>query len=143
MFEIAHLTHVLAGLNATTAVLLVTGYLFIRQGNRRAHKACMLSAIGVAVLFIIVYVYYHFHAGLAKFGGEGAVRTFYFTLLAAHVLIAVSVPVLAPITAIRALKGNFDKHRRIARWTLPIWLYVSITGVIVYVMSVHLYPYGE
>ena len=141
MFDISFLTHVLALLNVATAFLLVVGYTFIRRGDRAAHKKCMISAVSVAVLFIVVYVYYHANAGLAKFGGEGTVRTVYFTLLAAHVSIAFFIPFLAPLVLFRALKGRFEKHKRLARWTLPLWLYVSASGVVVYIMSVHLYPF--
>lgn len=134
--------HILAGLNLTSATLLVCGFLFIRKGDKLMHKRCMLSAIAVAVVFLIVYVYYHANSGLAKFGGEGTIRTVYFSILIAHVTIAVTIPVLAPWTAVRALKGRFDKHRKMARWTLPLWLYVSLSGIVVYVMSIHLYPFG-
>ncbi len=141
MFDVSSLTHVLALLNGTTALLLVAGYIFIRRGDRAAHKKCMISAVAVAVLFIAVYVYYHLTVGFAKFGGEGTVRTFYFTLLSAHVSIAFFIPFLAPVVLVMALKGHFDRHKRLARWTLPLWLYVSASGVVVYVMSIHLYPF--
>lgn len=140
MTDLTIFPHLLAALNMTTAVLLATGYVFIRRGDKLSHRKCMLAAISVAVVFMAVYIYYHANAGLAKFGGEGVIRTVYFTILIAHVSIAVTIPVLAPWTAFRALKGRFAKHRKMARWTLPLWLYVSASGVVVYVMSIHLFP---
>lgn len=140
MIELSTFPHILAALNLTSATLLVFGYMFIRKGDRRSHKRCMLSAVGVAVVFMVIYIYYHANAGLAKFGGEGPIRTVYFSLLIAHVTIAAFIPVLAPWTAARALKGRLQKHRKMARWTLPMWLYVSVSGLVVYVMSIHLFP---
>ncbi len=140
MIEISSLTHVIAALNGLTAVMLIMGYWFIHHGNRDAHRICMISALLTAVVFVIVYVYYHSHSGLAKFGGEGGVRTVYFSLLATHVAIAAAVLILAPITAIRAIRGRLEAHRRIAHWTFGLWLYVSLTGVVVYIMAVHIYP---
>ncbi len=142
MVDITDLTHVLATLNATTTTLLCAGFWCIRQGRRSAHKAFMLSAVSVAVMFFAVYVVYHLEVGMARFGGEGTVRTVYFSILAAHVAVAMAIPVLVPVTAFRALRGRFEGHRRLARWLLPLWFYVSLSGIVVYVMAVHLYPYG-
>ena len=132
------LPHVNATLNGLGAVLLVLGYVFIRQQKIEAHRACMVSAFAMSVLFLISYLIYHYQAGSVKFQGTGALRTFYLTILASHSLLAAIVPFLAVITLWRALRERFDEHRKIARWTLPIWLYVSVTGVVVYWMLYHL-----
>jgi uncharacterized membrane protein YozB (DUF420 family) len=123
-----------ASLNATAAVLLVAGYFLIRAGRVRAHRAVMISACAVSTLFLTSYVIYHANIGSRPFPGRGPVRSIYFTILISHVLLAASVPPLALITLSRGLRSHFDRHVRIARWTLPIWLYVSVTGVIVYLM---------
>ncbi len=123
-----------ATLNATAAVLLVIGFVLIRGGHKRAHQRVMLTAFGVSVAFFVSYLTYHAQAGSKHFSGTGAVRTLYLSILGTHTVLAAAVPVLAIITLSRALRGRFDRHRRIARWTLPIWLYVSVTGVVVYWM---------
>jgi protein SCO1/2/putative membrane protein len=123
-----------AVLNATAAVLLVTGYVLIRKGRRQAHKRVMLAAFTVSTLFLISYLTYHALAGVVYYPGTGAIRTVYLSILYTHTALAVTVPVLAIITLRRGLKGWFERHRKIARWTLPIWLYVSVTGVVVYLM---------
>ncbi len=123
-----------ATLNATSAVLLVIGYVLIRQGRIAAHRAVMIAAFSCSVLFLISYLTYHFQAGAVRFQGTGGVRTLYFTILLTHTVLAAAVPFLAVITLVRALRERFDRHRAIARWTLPIWLYVSVTGVAVYWM---------
>jgi uncharacterized membrane protein YozB (DUF420 family) len=128
------LPHINASLNGLGAVLLVTGYLFIRQKKIAAHRACMVAAFCLSILFMVSYLVYHSQVGSMKFQGTGAVRTFYLTILATHSLLAAIVPFLAVITLWRALRERFEKHVKIARWTLPIWLYVSVTGVIVYWM---------
>jgi len=140
MPEIQDLPHITAALNALTAVFLVIGYVHIRQGRRAAHKKAMLTAVAVAVLFLIVYVIYHLNSGLARFGGVGVVRYVYFTLLIIHVIGAVVLVPLVPVTLYRALRGRFDAHKRLARWTWPLWMFVSVSGVVVYVMGFHLYP---
>ena len=134
MLRIHDLPAVNAALNATTAALLVTGFVLIRNRRRRAHRAVMLAALACSTLFLTSYLIYHWHVGSVRFPGAGAARTFYLALLASHTLLAATVPVLAGITLTRALRARFDRHRRIARWTLPIWLYVSVTGVVVYWM---------
>lgn len=121
-------------LNATSALLLVVGYRFIRQRNVGAHRACMLSAVAVSILFLTSYLIYHYHVGATPFPGQGWVRPVYFTILISHTVLAAVVPVLVVLTLWRAWKEQFQRHRRIARWTLPIWLYVSVTGVVVYLM---------
>jgi len=126
-----------ACLNGAAAVLLVWGYTLIRRGRKRAHRRVMLSAFTVSTLFLISYLAYHFRVGTVRYPGTGPLRTVYLTILATHTVLAAAVPPLAIVTLSRALSARFDRHRRIARWTLPIWLYVSITGVIVYVMLYH------
>ena len=134
MISLKDLPALNAALNATAATLLVCGYALIRRGRRVAHQKVMLAAFTVSVLFLISYLVYHFHIGSKRFPGTGTVRTVYLAILASHTLLAAALPLLAVLTLVRALKGRFDRHRRIARWTLPIWLYVSVTGVIVYWM---------
>jgi len=121
-------------LNATAAVLLVTGFYLIRRSHIEWHRRVMLAAFGVSTLFLISYLTYHAQVGSVRFQKTGAIRTVYFAILLTHTVLAATVPVLASITLFRAWRERFDKHRRIARWTLPIWLYVSVTGVIVYWM---------
>ena len=123
-----------AALNATSAVLLIIGWVLIRRRNVAAHRAMMIAAFSCSVLFLISYLVYHFQVGSVKFQGTGVVRTVYFSILLTHTVLAAAVPFLALITLIRALRERFDRHRAIARWTLPIWLYVSVTGVAVYWM---------
>ncbi len=140
VLPISLLPAVNAALNATSALLLAIGYLFIRRKRITAHKICMASAFGTSTLFLISYLTYHYHVGSVRFTGQGVVRVVYFTILLSHTTLAVAIVPLAVITLYRALRGRFDRHVRIARWTLPIWLYVSVTGVIVYLMLYHLYP---
>ncbi len=123
-----------AGLNAVTAALLVTGYALIRSGRKRAHRAVMLTAFGTSVAFLASYLWYHAHVGSVRFQGTGTVRTVYLTILLTHTVLAAAVPPLALVTLWRGWKGRHPAHRRLARWTLPIWLYVSVTGVVVYWM---------
>ena len=139
MISLSDLPSLNAILNSTSALLLITGYIFIRRGRRTAHKACMLSALGVSVLFLISYLTYHGQVGYTRFEGEGWIRAVYFSILIPHTVLAtIAVVPLAVVTVYLALKGRLGKHRRIARWTLPIWLYVSVTGVLVYLMLYHL-----
>lgn len=123
-----------AVLNATAAALLAAGYRMIRQGRREAHRRLMLAAFAVSVLFLVSYLVYHFEVGSVRFTETGPIRTVYFTILISHTLLAAAVPPLAVVTLRRALKGRLEAHRRIARLTLPIWLYVSASGVTVYWM---------
>lgn len=127
-----------AALNGTSAVLLFTGYRFIRRRQIRAHLSCMLAAFSVSTLFLISYVVYHYHTGSRHFAGTGWIRAVYFTLLVSHVVLAAVILPLALATLYRAWRGEFIRHRWIARWTLPLWLYVSVTGVVVYWMLYHL-----
>ena len=133
-FSIASLPLVNATLNGIATVLLVTGYVFIRRGQRDAHRRAMLAAFSTSVLFLISYVVYHAQAGSRPFTGQGPIRTVYFTILISHIVLAALTPLLAGLTLWRGLQGRFDRHVRLARWTLPIWLYVSVTGIAVYWM---------
>ncbi len=129
-----------ATLNATSAVFLAFGYGFIRQKRVAAHRACMLVAVVVSVVFLVSYVTYHVQVGSKHFPGQGLARPVYFTILFTHTVLAMAVALfLAPVTLVRALRERFDQHKRIARWTLPIWFYVSVTGVIIYFMLYHWY----
>ena len=123
-----------AVLNGTAAVLLTTGLILIKQKRREAHKRVMLAAFTVSVLFLISYLVYHAQVGSVHYPHTGVLRIIYFSILGTHTVLAATVPVLAIITLRRALKGNFLRHKKIAKWTLPIWLYVSVTGVVVYMM---------
>jgi putative membrane protein len=124
-------------LNTTSACLLTAGFVFIRRRNVAAHRACMLGAFAVSVLFLVCYVVYHYHAGSRAFTGQGWIRPVYFVLLLSHIVLAALIVPLALTTIYRGLSAQFDRHRRIARWTLPIWLYVSVTGVVVYLLLYH------
>ncbi len=134
----ALLPSVNAFLNATAAVLLVWGYLLIRRKRIQAHRKVMTAAFVTSCLFLVCYIVYHAQVGSKHFPHTGALRTVYFSILGTHTVLAATVPVLAIITLRRGLAARYDKHRRIAKWTLPIWLYVSVTGVIVYFMLYHL-----
>lgn len=129
-----HLPTVNAALNATAAILLITGYILIRQGRKEAHRKVMLAAFATSVLFLICYLVYHFQVGSVRFQKQGTIRTVYLSILLTHTVLAAAVPPLAIITLRRAWRGQFALHRKIARVTLPIWLYVSVTGVVVYWM---------
>jgi uncharacterized membrane protein YozB (DUF420 family) len=133
------LPHLNAALNAVSGLLLAAGLYFISRGNVRAHRACMLSALAVSGLFLVSYVAYHAQYGSVKFQGQGAARPVYFLILVTHVILAAAIVPLVFVTARRALRGDFARHRKVARWTYPLWLYVSVTGVVVYLMLYHLY----
>ncbi|MDH4067304.1 MAG: DUF420 domain-containing protein, partial [Acidobacteriota bacterium] len=119
-------------------VFLVAGWVFIRQKRRDAHRACMLAALATSAGFLASYVVYHFNVGSVPFQKQGMIRAVYLTILFTHVVLAVAIVPLVLVTVSRALSARFDHHRRIARWTLPSWLYVSVTGVVVYVMLYHM-----
>lgn len=142
MISLSSLPGLNASLNAASALLLILGYRFIRQRKINHHKACMATAFVLSVAFLISYLTYHFQVGSVPFRGVGWIRPVYFAILFSHTLLAALVPPLALMTLSRALKGQFDRHRRIARWTLPIWLYVNGTGVVVYWMVYQLYRSG-
>jgi uncharacterized membrane protein YozB (DUF420 family) len=129
-----------AFLNGTSALLLTAGYLSIRRKRVTSHKICMGTAFGVSCLFLSLYLLHHYQVGSVPFTGRGWIRPVYFTLLISHIILAALVVPLALTTLCRALRGQFEKHRRVARWTLPIWLYVSVTGIIVYLMLYRLSP---
>ncbi len=130
----ADLPTVNALLNGTAASLLVAGFFLIRAGRREAHRRAMTAAFACSVLFLVSYLVYHFEAGSVRFQGTGGVRTFYLTVLLTHTVLAAVVPFLAVTTLVLARTGRFDAHRRLARVTLPVWLYVSVTGVVIYLM---------
>jgi len=132
--ELADLPALNATLNAIAAVLLVVGYRLIRRGRREQHRRVMLAAFATSALFLISYVTYHANVGSRPFTGQGPIRVVYFTILITHVILAAAILPMALITLNHALRSRFDRHMRIARWTLPIWLYVSVTGVVVYLM---------
>lgn len=123
-----------AVINGTVSVLLIAGYILIRSGKRQAHRAAMLSAFFLSALFLISYVIYHSATESTSFGGAGLIRTVYFFILITHIVLAVAILPLILITMSRALSSRFDRHRKIARITFPLWLYVSVTGVVVYLM---------
>jgi len=127
-----------AVLNATAAVLLVWGYTLIRRKRVQAHRKVMTAAFVTSCLFLVCYLVYHAQVGSVRFQKPGIIRAIYLGILGTHTVLAAAVPVLAIITLRRGLAARYDRHRRIARWTLPIWLYVSVTGVVVYVMLYHL-----
>jgi putative membrane protein len=134
------LPHLNAALNASSFLLLTSGLYFIRHGRVFAHRNCQLSALTASILFLISYIVYHRHHGVTRFAGQGIARPVYFTILTSHTILAVVIVPFIIVTLRRALRGDFVRHRRIARWTLPMWMYVSITGVLVYLMLYHLYP---
>jgi len=137
---IPFLPHLNAILNSTSALLLLSGYSFIRRGNVRAHRNCQIAAVITSSLFLISYLTYHYYHGSTRFTGQGMVRPLYFVILLTHTILAVVIVPLILITIYRAARADFDRHRRIARWTLPLWLYVSVTGVVVYLMLYQIYP---
>jgi putative membrane protein len=134
LIAVSQLPSLNAALNSLSAVFLILGFFFVKSKSIKAHKACMLSAFTSSSLFLISYLVYHYEVGSVPFKGQGWIRTVYFTILLTHTILAAAVVPLALITLRRALKERFAAHRRIARWTFPIWLYVSVTGVVVYWM---------
>jgi putative membrane protein len=138
MLELSALPGLNAALNALSAACLIAGYALVRRRRLAAHRACMTAAFVCSVLFLISYLFYHSQVGSVRFEGAGRLRATYLGVLLTHSVLAAAVPILAVITLVRALRGRFEKHAVIARWTLPIWLYVSVTGVVVYWMLYHL-----
>ena len=134
MLTFADLPALNATLNATSAVLLTIGWILIRRGRWRQHRAFMIAAFSTSALFLISYLTYHAHAGSKHFTGQGTIRVVYFTILLTHTALAATIVPLVLITLSRGLSARFDRHRAIARWTLPLWMYVSVTGVVVYLM---------
>jgi putative membrane protein len=137
LFSFSDLATVNAVLNSLSAVFLVLGFIFIRNKQISRHKACMLVAFSASTLFLGSYILYHYQVGSVPFRGTGWVRPAYFTLLLSHIVLAAAIVPMALVTLARALRGNFYQHRRIAHWTFPVWLYVSVTGVMVYWMLYH------
>jgi putative membrane protein len=140
VIPLAWLPHVNAALNALSAALLGAGFAAIRRRNIPLHRRLMLSAVTASATFLVSYLYYHAHAGVTRFAGTGAARPAYFAILSTHTVLAALIVPLVGVTLYRALRRRYPLHRRIARWTLPVWLYVSVTGVVVYAMLYHLYP---
>ena len=128
-----------ASLNALSTIFLIVGWMFIRRGEMRRHRACMIAALTTSALFLTSYLVYHANVGSVPFPGAGAIRVVYFAILITHVILAAAILPLALMTVSRAFARRFDRHRKIARVTLPIWLYVSVTGVVIYVMVYRLY----
>jgi len=139
---LAHLPAVNASLNAISAVFLTAGFVFIKRQNRLAHRNCMLGALVASALFLACYLYYHFHAGRTVFHNPAWFRPIYLTLLLTHTTLAVVIVPMVIITVSRAAKQRFDRHKKIARWTWPLWMYVSVTGVLIYYLLYHLFPQG-
>ena len=140
MLSISLLPHLNAILNAIAACFLMGGFIFIRGGNRDAHRICMIVALIISSLFLICYIIHRFYVPIFVFQGEGSIRIFYYILLISHVFLAIVIVPLIAITVVRALKEKFSAHKNIAKWTWPIWMYVSISGIVVYLMLYQLYP---
>jgi uncharacterized membrane protein YozB (DUF420 family) len=134
------LPHLNAVLNGLSTLLLIAGYLLIRQGRRQAHKRLMITAFSVSVIFLTSYLIYHSSAGSVRFGGDGPLRIAYLVILGIHTACAITVPPLAIVTLVRGLRGRFARHKALARWTLPVWLFVNITGIVVYFLAYHVNP---
>ena len=135
--NVSDLVHVNAALNSIATVFLVAGYVMIRQQRKLAHGICMTAALTASAGFLTCYLIYHYHVGHVPFESQGPVRVVYFTLLISHIILAVVNLPMIIMTVVPVIRRRFDKHRRIARWTFPIWLYVSVTGVIIYLMLYH------
>ena len=140
MIDFSILPALNAALNALAAALLTTGYFFIRRRRIAAHRACMLSAVVCSILFLASYITYHSQAGITRFAGAGWSRPLYFTILYTHTPLAAGIIPLIIVTVRRAWRKDFVRHKRLARWTLPLWLYVSVTGVVIYFMLYHWFP---
>ncbi len=139
MLEISDLPALNATLNATAAVCLIAGYIHIRRGRWQIHKRWMLGALSASALFLTSYIVYHLNTGSRPFPGIGLIRVLYFLILVTHVVLAVTILPLALVTTARGLLAHYERHKQIARWTLPLWLYVSVTGVVIYLMLYQLY----
>lgn len=139
MLDIQQLPTLNATLNALSGVFLTTGYLMIRRRRIAAHRACMLAAFTASVLFLTSYLIYHANTGSRPFPGYGPIRVAYFTILISHIILAATILPMAIVTLRRGLRAQYDRHIQIARWTFPIWMYVSITGVVIYLMLYELY----
>jgi putative membrane protein len=140
MVPLSWLPAINACLNAASALLLAAGFAAIRRRQVTRHHRLMLAAVATSGVFLVSYLYYHAHAGMTRFAGVGWIRPIYFAILGTHTVLAVVILPLVGVTLYRALRGQFPVHRRIARVTLPLWFYVSVTGVVVYLLLYHLYP---
>ncbi|MDT7602131.1 MAG: cytochrome c oxidase subunit [Acidobacteriota bacterium] len=138
--DFSALPHLNACLNATSGILLFAGFYFIRRGRVTAHLRCMTAALVVSVIFLVSYVVYHSQHGTTRFAGQGLIRPVYFTILLTHTVLAATIVPFVAVTIRRAWRGDFVRHRKIARWTFPLWAYVSVTGVVVYLLLYQLYP---
>ena len=139
MLQISDLPVLNATLNGVSAAFLVCGYALVRRGRFELHKRCMLGALSASTLFLVSYVVYHANVGSRPFPGVGGIRFVYFGILITHVILAAVILPLALVTAARALRAQYDRHVRVARWTFPLWLYVSVTGVVIYLMLYRMY----
>jgi putative membrane protein len=137
---LSFLPHLNALLNGTSAVLLISGYRFIRLRRIEAHRNCQIAAVISSTAFLASYLTYHYFHGTSRFPGQGVIRSIYFSILISHTILAILIVPLVIVTLFRAARGDFQRHRRIARWTLPLWLYVSVTGVIIYLLLYQIYP---
>jgi putative membrane protein len=137
---IPYLPHFQAMLNTAATLMLASGYYFIRGAKPDLHRNCMATALVISSVFMVSYLTYHAHVGYMPFAGQGIIRPFYFTLLASHVILATVIVPLVLTTVYFAIKADFNRHPRLARWTLPLWLYVSVSGVVIYVLGFHVYP---
>jgi putative membrane protein len=141
--NVSYLPRFHAFLNGSVAVCLVVGYTLVRQKRYKAHKTAMVTAFILSSIFLVSYVIYHSQAPATKFGGEGWIRPVYYTILLTHIVLAAGILPLALFTIVRSWRGEFAKHKAIARWTLPLWLYVAITGVVVYFMIAPYYQFAQ
>ena len=139
--QISDIPHVMAILNGISVIFLTIAYIQIKKGEIQNHKTSMIGALVASAIFLIFYVYYKANSGFAKFGGDGSIRYFYFTLLITHLIGAIIITGIVPITVWKAIKGNFKQHKWIARYTWPLWMWVGLSGIVVYIMTIHLFPY--
>jgi uncharacterized membrane protein YozB (DUF420 family) len=139
MFDISMLPHFQASMNLLCTVSLLSGYYFIKKENQEAHKKCMVTALSASAIFLVSYLVYHYNVGTYRFGGEGSVRSVYFTILLTHTVLSIAMLPMVAFTVYRAFRQDFERHPKIARWTLPVWLYVSVTGIVIYAMLYHIY----
>ena len=141
MLSQTDLPHIMAVINTGTVIALLLGYREISRGNRDRHRTCMLTAVGLGAAFLVLYAIYHLGAGLAKFGGSGLIRPIYFTILIVHIVAAAAAAIIVPLAVFRALAGRFEAHKAIAWRTWQLWMFVALSGILVYVMTIHIWPY--
>ena len=140
LMSISDLPTLNAILNSISAILLTIGFVFIKQKNREAHRRCMIGAFTTSTLFLISYLVYHYNVGSVKFQGQGAVRTVYFAILLTHTVLAVVIVPLIIAAVVQAIRGKFESHKKITRWAWPLWMYVSVTGVVIYLLLYQIFP---